>query len=142
MTGKPQVPLAFILMPLLLFAGCAKSIYANKSFLDYAEGSRQAARDLARGKLVWLSNQPVPDANISILTKEWKPSFAKADFFGHLKSKFGIEYRCYKNASYEFLDGYNSVMREATREKFGEDYFERARNEAFPGVTEFYRQVR
>jgi hypothetical protein len=115
--------------------------------MNHDLGVTQAARNLSKGTfvLVTLDEEPNPVSVYALFgRKPPKPIRSDITFAQYLTKKYGIEHRALKGVTYEYLTGYNSVMTAALRERFGDDFYERARQEFYPDSTEsdFIRQRR
>lgn len=75
----------------------------------------------------------VPDDAISF-TGSKPPRQLRQDitFTQYLHTKYKIKSMVLPKASYDFISGYNAVMTAALRERYGDNYDERAKKEFFP----------
>jgi hypothetical protein len=115
--------------------------------MNHDLGVTQAARELSKGNFVMISlhEDPAPvSVYVAMSRKPPKPVRSDITFAQYLTQKYGIEYRVLRDVSYEYLTGYNSVMTAALRERFGDDFYERARQEFYPDAKEsdFIRERR
>jgi hypothetical protein len=116
------------------FSGC--SIHETNKFSDYEKGAhtaeykrgaQAAARDIAHGKYVRLDCYGI----IGPGSEEMEEI---------LKRRYGIESRTDHSVGDDYIRGYNSTMRAASKVRFGNDYYEKALNELWksnPGYGQF-----
>jgi hypothetical protein len=103
-----------IALVVLCMASC--SIYNNASFRAYNEGAATAARDIASGRYslygsdssIWASSEEIQKINRSLL------------------KRYGIQSKSDKSVDPYYVNGYNTMMHSAARERFGSDFYERA----------------
>ena len=128
-----------VLLICILCGACSQGFYGTQRYQNYDLGVTQAARELSKGNFVSVSMPQHPDAISGIAVvggKPPKPLRSDITFEQYLTQKYGIHYRELENTTSDYLTGYNSVMTAALREKYGDDFFERARHEFYPNVAE------
>ena len=124
---------------IILLSACSNSIYEHKDFMSYYEGARIAGRDLGKGQFISLDRSPNRSRGFAVLTKDLMPNYKPKDFQKILKRRYGITQKYNDKVDFHYIIAYNSVMKAAIREKYGDNYYEQAQKEAFPGVKNFYR---
>jgi len=100
-----------IALVVLCTASC--SIYDNASFQEYREGAAIAAQDIASeryslyssGGSIWASAEEVERTNRSLL------------------KRYGIQSKSDKSVDPDYVNGYNTMMHSAARERFGSDFY-------------------
>ena len=138
----------FLLLTVTILCGaCSQGFYGTQRYMNHDLGVTQAARELSKGNFVFVSmhDDAAPVSTNAVLgRKPPEPVRSDITFAQYLTQKYGIRYRVLKDTSYEYLTGYNSVMTAALRERFGDDFYERARKEFYPNAKEsdFIRERR
>lgn len=120
--------------------GCTNGMYTSPRYMNFHLGVEQAARELSKGNFVYVSQPPSHldwSRGIAVL-RDTKPKQLRDDitFEQYLTKKYGIKYRVLNDTTSDYISGYTSVMTAALRERYGDDYFERARHEFYPDVPE------
>jgi hypothetical protein len=104
---------------LLFISGCAPSGDRIGSVEEYERGSQQAVSDLLHGRYRTLDN-------IGIMR------YGHVEMRAELKRRYGIMYILDHSRSFDYVRGYNTVMRAGAKEKFGDDYYEKALHAVMP----------
>ncbi|MHB1079895.1 MAG: hypothetical protein ACYC67_10855 [Prosthecobacter sp.] len=134
-------PLPALALALLCacFTACSGPTYSLKRFQDYGDGARAAARELSKGNFIDVSTGKrrsilgVPYAEYYYTgSKPIRQLRQDITFTQYLHAKYKIKSLVLPNASGDFISGYHSVMTAALRERYGNDYYERAQKEFFP----------
>ena len=131
----------------ILCGACSQGFYGNQRYMNHDLGVTQAARELSKGNFVFVSKHD-DSATVSAYAvlgrKPPKPVRSDITFAQYLTEKYGIQHRVLKDTSYDYLTGYYSVMTAALRERFGDDFYERARAEFYPDLSQsdFIRERR
>ena len=105
---------------LVLICGCAPSGNSIGSVEEYERGSQQAVRDLLHGRYRDLDN-------LGIIR------YGTVEFRAELKRRYGIMYVLNRSRSSDYVRGYNTVMQAGAKERFGDDYYEKALRAVMPG---------
>lgn len=104
---------------LLFILGCAPTGDRIASIDEYERGSQQAVRDMLRGRYRFLVNHPIT-------------RYRTDDLRAELKRQYGIQHEISISQSSDYVRGYNFVMDVGIKEKFGDDYHEKAWQAVFP----------
>jgi len=120
---------------------CTNGGYSTERYMSFHIGVEHAARELSKGNFVSVSQSPSHfgwSRGIAVF-RGTKPKQLRDDitFEQYLTKKYGIKYHVLSHTNSDYVSGYTAVMTAALRERYGDDYFERARHEFFPDVSEY-----
>lgn len=111
--------ITILMLSLLFIFGCASTGNRIVSVEEYERGSQQAVSDLLRGRYRNLDN-------IGILR------YRTEELRAELKRRYGIQHELDHSKSSDYVRGYNFIMRAGAKEKFGDDYYEKALQTVYP----------
>ena len=105
---------------LLFISGCAPSGNSIGSVEEYERGSQRAVSDLLHGRYRDLDNIGFT-------------RYRTVELRAELKRRYGIIHVLDYSRSSDYVRGYNAVMSAGAKEKFGDDYYEKALQAVMPG---------
>jgi hypothetical protein len=107
------------LSSLLVISGCALSENSIGSVEEYERGSQQAVRDMLHGRYRTLDRLGITRHRTEEMRAE-------------LKRRYGIQHELDHSKSSDYVRGYNVVMSAGAKEKFGENYYDKALQAVYP----------